>query len=356
MSNLRWKDIRKSTIFKLAVTAAVSYVLYSLASFFFPVLISVALAFALYPIVGWISNLRVGQGTIQISWICGVIFALLAFCLFIVGIFSFLILPLFGQINEFAQKLPELINESKVTDLNDFLKDPSKLPVLPSNLDMLVEDVMQWAMGFIGNLLRNLLKSGMDIVSGLIGLIVVPFLTFYLLKDWQDMRGWVINFFNPEDQPKVTSIINQIGSTISAYVRGLAKVACLSAFVIAIGTTSLGLEYPLVLGFLAFLAESIPVVGPVMGAIPAVFLASRIDTSTAMHVAIFYIIYYQLDANIIMPKIMGKNIDLHPFMIIASLIIGAKLFGILGMIFAVPVAAVYRVLYKELWHIGDEEA
>ena len=93
-----------------------------------------------------------------------------------------------------------------------------------------------------------------------------------------------------------------------------------------------------------------------MGAIPAVFLASRIDTSTAMHVAIFYIIYYQLDANIIMPKIMGKNIDLHPFMIIASLIIGAKLFGILGMIFAVPVAAVYRVLYKELWHIGDEEA
>lgn len=73
----------------------------------------------------------------------------------------------------------------------------------------------------------------------------------------------------------------------------------------------------------------------------------------AFHVAVFYAVYYQLDANYILPKIMGKKIDLHPVLVIGSLLIGAKLFGIFGMIFAVPVAAVYRVLYKELWHASE---
>lgn len=356
MNNLNWSDIRKSTAFKLSVTAIISYILYSMAGFFLPVLISIALAFALYPLVDWITSLRVGRGMFKVPWMCAIIIAIGAFCVFLAWVFSFLILPLFGQMNEFAQKLPELIKESQVSDLNAFLNDPSKLPMLPSNFDMLVEDVMQWAMGFSGNLLRNLLKSSMDMVSNLIGMVVVPFLTFYLLKDWREMRSWVINFFNYDDQDKAAHVIDEIGTTISAYVRGLAKVALLSGCIISLGTMILGLEYPLVLGFWAVLAETIPVVGPILGAIPAVFLAYRIDTTTAFHVAVFYLIYYQLDANVIMPKIMGGKIDLHPFVIIASLIIGAKLFGILGMVFAVPVAAVYRVLYKELWHIGEEKA
>jgi predicted PurR-regulated permease PerM len=91
-----------------------------------------------------------------------------------------------------------------------------------------------------------------------------------------------------------------------------------------------------------------------MGAVPAIFISYGQSSEAALHVAIFYAVYYQLDANYIMPKIMGQKIDLHPVLVIASLLIGAKLFGILGMIFAVPVAAVYRVLYKELWHSAEE--
>ena len=72
--------------------------------------------------------------------------------------------------------------------------------------------------------------------------------------------------------------------------------------------------------------------------------------------ALFYLVFYQFDANFLMPRIVGKKIDLHPVILILSLIIGAKLYGILGMLFAVPVAAVYRVLYKELWHSTDELA
>lgn len=89
-------------------------------------------------------------------------------------------------------------------------------------------------------------------------------------------------------------------------------------------------------------------------AVPAVFIAYSQNTSSAFSVALFYLVFYQIDGNILMPRIMGSKIDLHPVVLILSLLIGAKLYGILGMLFAVPVAAVYRVLYKELWHSSDE--
>ena len=87
---------------------------------------------------------------------------------------------------------------------------------------------------------------------------------------------------------------------------------------------------------------------------PAVFIAYSQSPQSAFYVALFYLVFYQFDANVLMPRIIGKKIDLHPVILILSLLIGAKLYGILGMLFAVPVAAVYRVLYKELWHSTDE--
>jgi len=96
-------------------------------------------------------------------------------------------------------------------------------------------------------------------------------------------------------------------------------------------------------------------VGPIIGAVPAIFIAYGQSSTDAFHVALFYLIFYQIDANFIMPKVMGEQIDLHPVILIISLLIGAKMFGIVGMLFAVPVAAVYRVLYKELWHEGEGE-
>lgn len=345
--------MRRSTVFKLAVAAAVSYVLYSLAGFFLPVLLAVALAFALYPLVDSISKIRVAHGMIGLPKAVAIILALLAFIAFLTVVVAFIVLPLFGQINEFLRKLPAFIAKSNIHDLDAMLQDPSKIPALPSNFDMLIDGLINWAMGFVGTLLRSLFQSSLSIVQNLIGLIVVPFLTFYFLKDWKQLRAMFINLFNYDVQDKVAAVVDDIGRTLSAYVRGLGKLSLVSCFVITAGTAMIGVDFPLLLGFWALLAETVPVLGPLMGAVPAVFIAYGQEPSMAFRIAVFYLAYYQLDANYIMPKIMGQKIDLHPVVLIASLLIGAKLFGILGMVFAVPVAAVYRVLYKELWHAGE---
>lgn len=348
------KLLRNSTTFKLAVAAGVSFILYELAAFLFPILLAIGLAFALYPLSNMFSKITLGKGTIHLSRVITIILAFFAFGLFLFLVVTFILLPLFGQINDLVTKLPDYTNKVESTNLEWLLKDPAEYPRLPYNFETLIDDAMTWIMGFMGSVIRNLFKSTMDIIANLVGLIVVPFLAFYFLKDWRELRLMIINLFTYDTQSKVAHILDEIGRTLSAYIQGLGKLSMIAGICITVGTAMLGVQFPLVFGFIAMLAETVPVVGPLMGAVPAIFIAYSQNPSSAFSVAFFYLVFYQIDGNIIMPRIMGRKIDLHPVILILSLLIGAKLYGILGMLFAVPVAAVYRVLYKELWHSGAE--
>ena len=209
-------------------------------------------------------------------------------------------------------------------------------------------------MNFISGMVKNLLASTLQIVANLFGLIVVPFLAFYFLKDWRDLTNMLVNVFTENSRPKVRQVLNHIGSALSAYVSGLWKLSLLAGFCVTIVLFICGIRYSLVFGFIAMLAETIPVVGPIISAVPAIFIAYTYSPSNTLPLLLFYVLYYTLDGQVLTPVIMGRKIDLHPVIIILALLISAKLFGIIGMLFAVPVAAVYRVLYKELWHDGSE--
>ena len=333
----------------MLVTALVSFIMYQLAAFLLPIILAIFLAFVLYPVVNVITKISVGQGTIHPSRVFAIILALIGFCMLLVVAVGLLVLPLFGQINELLVKMPKVLAHAKAANL-DIVLSQGNIPQLPSNFSMLFEDILSWSMGFVTDLLRKLLASSMDIVTNLIGLIVVPFMSFYFIRDWRQLREMFINLFNYDAQPRAAHVLDEIGHNISAYIAGLGKLSLIAGFSITVGTMALGVQFPLVLGFLAFLAETIPLVGPMIGAVPAIFIAYGQSSNDALNVAIFYLVFYQIDSHWIMPEIMGEKIDLHPVILIISLLLGAKLFGILGMLFAVPVAAIYRVLYKELWH------
>ncbi len=349
-----WQTIKNSTIFKLIITAVVSFVLCELAVFLLPVLLSIALAFALYPVVNLLSNVTIGTGHIRLSNTVRIVIAIAGFLLAVFLVVKFLLFPLFGQANSLLQKLP--VAAKSGSSIDSILSNSENLIKLPSDLNMLFTDVINGAMVFVVDIIGALFASSMNIIRSILGLVIVPFLAFYFLKDWRKLKKMVINFFNYDVQEKAEAVIDEIGETLSAYVKGLGLLSIISGCCIALGTFLLGVNYPLVFGFIAILAETIPVIGPLLGAVPAIFVAYGQSSNLALGVAAFYFIYYQLDTNFIMPRIMGKRIDLHPVILILALLIGAKLFGILGMLFAVPVAAVYRVLYKELWHAGEKES
>jgi predicted PurR-regulated permease PerM len=229
------------------------------------------------------------------------------------------------------------------------------VPSLPSSLEGLLEDAINSVMGFLANVVRNLLNSTVQLVANLAGLVVVPFLAFYFLKDWRQLCTMITDLFTPDARPKVGHVLAKIGIAISGYVEGLWKMSLLSALSVTAVLLLLGVPYPLVFGLIALLAEAIPVIGPMISAVPALFVAYTSTTAnTALLLAVFYIVYYTFDSQVLQPVVMGKKINLHPVVVLLALLIGGKLFGILGMLFAVPVAAVYRVLYDELWHYDGE--
>lgn len=350
--------IQQHTVIKFLIAFVVSAVLYAMSSFLFPILLAIGLAFALYPLTRIFVRLQLGKTGMHPSRVAAIVLAFVVSAIFTVGVVSFVVLPLFGQLNELLAKLPEYSKQMQGDSLLGLLKDPtaSGAPLLPSSLEGLLEDAINSIMGFLASVVRNLLNSTVQMVANLVGLVVVPFLAFYFLKDWRQLCHMITDLFTPGARPKVSHVLARIGVAISGYVEGLWKLSLLSALSVTIVLLILGVPYPLVFGLIALVAETIPVIGPMISAIPAIFVAYTATTpNTALLLAVFYIIYYTMDSQMLQPIVMGKKINLHPVVILLALMIGGKLFGILGMLFAMPVAAVYRVLYDELWHYDGEE-
>ena len=357
MKNKYLHYVQQHTVVKFLIAFIVSAILYAMSSFLFPILLAIGLAFALYPLSRAFVRLQLGKTGMHPSRVAAIVLAFIASAIFMGIVISFVVLPLFGQINELIVKLPEYSEQMQGESLLRILKDPSAgVPMLPSNLEGLLNDALNSIMGFLTNVVRNLLNSTVQLVANLVGLIVVPFLAFYFLKDWKVLCNMITDLFTPEARPKASRVMANIGIAISSYVEGLWKLSILSALSVTIVLLILGVPYPLVFGLIALLAETIPVIGPIISAIPAIFVAYTSTTAhTAFVLAIFYIVYYTVDSQVLQPVIMGKKIKLHPVVILLALMIGGKLFGILGMLFAMPVAAVYRVLYDELWHYNGED-
>ena len=258
-----FSTLRNSTAFKVAVAAFISFIFYLLGNFLLPILLAVGLAFLLHPVTKLFGKITLGRGTIHLSRVVTILMAFVAFGVIVFCAVTFIILPLFGQINALVGKIPDYTTKMDAATFDWLLEDPANYPRLPHNIESLFDYITSWLMGFVAAVLRNLLKSTLDIIANLVGLIVVPFLAFYFLKDWRDLRAMLINFFSYEAQPRLSLI---------------------AGFCIAVGTTILGIHYPLVFGLLAILAEMVPVVGPLIGAVPAVFIAYSQSPQSAFYV------------------------------------------------------------------------
>jgi len=347
------QSLPQSIWFKVASALVALFVFYLVAGFLFPVFMGIALAFALNPLVKFFRKIpfRGGQHLPQAVAI------LLSFVVFgglIYFLVNYLLLPLFSEVNKLLVRLPVLTNQSD-NGWEIFLNQQTK-SALPSNLQTLIDNILALATSHVMAVVQNLVTSTFDMALSLIGLIIVPFLTFYFLKDWRTLRIMTINVFSYESQPLVANILDDIGTMLSAYVKGMFQLCMIAGICITIGTYFLGIQFPLVLGFIAVVVETVPVLGPILGSIPAVFIAYSQDTALALKVVIFYVIFYQIDGQFIMPTIMGKYIALHPVLIILGVLVGGKLFGIVGLLFAVPVVAVCKVLYDHLWHMNEDMA
>lgn len=339
------------TWFKISVLLLGFYILIKVMPIYFPIILAMILAFMLNPLVNYITNIGFGPKKKQLGRGISVICAFLLLSLLLLLLGTFVLLPFIHEFDKFIIDLPKLI--LKIQDIAVRIQQRAKLLDVPANINTLIEQTIASAASFSADLARRILQAAFGFASSIVELVIVPVLTYYFLKDWNILKEKIISLFTVESRNKVRKIIEEMSLVISAYIRGQVIISIIIGIFVFSGMYMLGVDYPLVLGLLAACTESIPIIGPIIGSVPAIMLAYLISPILAIKVIIFYIIVQLIENQIVVPNIMGHTIDLHPVIIIISLLIGGQLWGIFGMMLAVPAAALLRVLIRQLWIINE---
>jgi predicted PurR-regulated permease PerM len=202
---------------------------------------------------------------------------------------------------------------------------------------------------------RGTLVALVGILSNVPWLVLVPVLAFLLLKDAAHFKRIILTTFPHRIRLRGHRLFEDLNATLAAYIRAQLLACLLVGSLCGIGFAALGVPYPILLGVLAGIMEFIPLVGPLVVAAAAVVIAALHAPVLALWTALFLMVLRILEDYVIYPRLIGRNIHLHPLVVIIAVLAGAELDGVTGMFMAVPTVAVVSVAARHWlgWH-GQE--
>ncbi len=182
--------------------------------------------------------------------------------------------------------------------------------------------------------------------SKVISLILIPILTFYFLKDKDYFKTSLYLLIPKRFRKEVKELSIEIDRALSQFIRGRFILAIYVGITTTILLLILRIDFAVVIGIITGIADIIPYFGPFLGFLPAVFFAFVSSPVKALWVAILFIGIQWIENNVLAPKIIGETTGMHPITILLALIIGGGMFGVMGMVFSVPVVAVFKILFS----------
>ncbi|HEX3032777.1 MAG TPA: AI-2E family transporter [Bacillota bacterium] len=213
-----------------------------------------------------------------------------------------------------------------------------------------IREIIDQKIAGVETILLRIVHRTADALMGLAGqiisLLLAPVLAFYMLKDWEAIGAGMIGLVPKRVKLDVIDLARDIDEVVRRFIRGHVVVCTLVGSMTALGMYAIGLPFALLIGIFAGISDLIPFFGPFIGAIPALAIAVLQSWTTTLYVVLIILAVQQIEANIISPKIMGDAVGLHPIMIIFALLAGGQLWGIPGMLLALPVAAIVRVVAR----------
>ena len=193
-----------------------------------------------------------------------------------------------------------------------------------------------------------------SVFTGILAVITVLILTFYLLVESDALLGGVRRLFPRPDRPRVQAAALKISTKVSAWLSGQLILGGTIGLTAAAGLYLLGVPYFYVLALLAGFGELIPVVGPIFSAVPAILVAADGVARTALFTLLFFLAQQQFENHLLVPRIMARQVGVSPVVVIVALLIGGSLLGVMGAILAVPSAAIIQVVVDELLDERDQ--
>lgn len=188
-----------------------------------------------------------------------------------------------------------------------------------------------------------------NVVGGLFGLLTLLILTFYILIEADSLRALLLRLFPRRERARVDALSRDITVKISAWLGGQLLLGVVIGTSSAIGLWLLGIPFFYVLALVSGIGELVPVVGPILSAIPAIAIAATVSFKKVLVVVLFFIVQQQFENHVLVPKIMQRQVGVSPVTVIVSLLVGGKLLGIIGAVLAVPTAAILQVVVTEVF-------
>lgn len=342
---------RNRLILWSAIVLLVGGMLWAARGVLLPYLLGLVLAYLLLPLVNWLDrHMPARLRAWKVARPLAIAVTYLLLIVLIAGIVAFFVPLVAEQIQVLVKNWPDLAGRVEDWGKRGWGWYTENIPAdwrltIETNLKNLLDDALRT--------LRNGVVATVTTVFGtisfVIGLVVIPFWLFYILHDEGQVKTGVMQALPRQLRPDVQCMARLIDDVLSAYIRGQLLLCLFVGGMAMIALFIIGVPFALVLGLIAGIFEALPYVGPILGAIPAVVVALLSDPGSAIWVAVAFFAIQQVENLVLVPRIAGESVKLHPAMVMVVLVIGNELAGFLGMLVAVPVTAVIRDVFKYLY-------
>ena len=329
-------------LFWLVVLVVVVLALWLLSEILLPFVAGLAIAYLLTPLTDRLERFGINRLAAALLIIAFVVLALVYLIL--------LVAPIVGaQLSSFIDSVP-----GNVTRLQTLLGDPSrpwlqKLLGVGFSADKSIGDLVTQGVGWLTTFLRSLWSGGRALVSLFSLVVVTPVVAFYLIYDWHRMIRSVDSWIPIQYRDTVRELAREVDVAIAGFVRGQTGVCLILGSFYAVALTLTGLNFGLLIGLISGLITFIPYVGSMTGLVLALGVAVAqfwpAYGSIAVVLGIFLVGQF-VEGNVLAPKLVGESVGIHPVWLIFALLAFGYLFGFVGLLVAVPLAATIAVLTR----------
>ena len=332
--------------FTLALVIGTGWLLYLLAPVITPFVISAGLAYLGDPLVDRLERLKFFRWHLSRTVAVVLVFVLISAALFLVLLIP---LPLLReQIEHLVKKAPEMFEWIVGTAL-PWLQAKFGFSAFEFDADSVTEALKSYwkeVSSALVTVLGTVSRGGQTMLTWLMNLVLIPVVTFYLLRDWDKLVEGVRTLIPLNVEPAVSALSRQIDEVLAAFIRGQLMVMIALGLIYTAGLWLVGLDLALIIGMGAGLFSIVPYLGTFLGVVAAV-IAALFQFQDVLHTVLVLVVFgvgQSLEGMVLTPKLVGDRVGLHPVAVIFAVLAGGQLFGFLGVLLALPVASALNVL------------
>jgi len=305
--------------------------------------VSAIVAMGFSPLVRAIEHPQKQTGRQRVPRTFAILAIYLIFVAVLVMVGLLIVPPLLDQAGELWTRAPKAFA--------DFQRFLIRYRLMSQAHRVTIEEAVQNApVGSGVSAINTVFAAVWSVVGGVLGVVTILILSFYLMVEGQSLFDYLTRLVPRGSRERVVSVGRESVKKVSAWLMAQLILAGVMGLFAAVGLGLLGVPYFYVVALIAAVGETIPIVGPIVAGISAVAIALSVSAKLALIVGAYFLVLHQLEANILVPKIMERRVGVSPVTVIIALLIGGELWGLVGAVLAVPTAAILSVIVDELTH------